>query len=405
VITRAGCGVAIAIVAIAGSARADGVGVIVRGPERARVAAAMAAAVGEGGERAVPDAVAAARAELAAGAVPVETMAKFRHARELADDGWRAYLRVAFDVAARQLTEAREEAEPLVALAGGPELYADISLRLGIVLAHVQRDDDARAAIALALALDPERPLTLADFSPDALALVDGVRAGVPATAKQHVLVGAEPAGASIAIDGRELGAAPVEAELAIGQHVVVARAPLFAPRAVGVAVDAATTSQRVELERDADADAISGGADAATGDDATRRLVAATLRYADVDAVVVVAQVERRGAPALVVERCAAAGCTAVSEVGFGDATGLLAAARAAWGDVRAGDATRAAVALDLRGGGELVHHRCEVCRNPYVLGGVGAAVLVGAVAIIVAATASKPPPTVGVNPGDFGR
>ena len=405
VITRATWGAAVAaIVAAASPARADGVGVIVRGPERARVAAAMTAAIGESA-RPVPDAVAAARAQLAAGAVPIEMLAAFRHARELVDDGWRTYLRVAFDDAARQLQAARAAIVPLVALPGGAELYADASLRLGIVLAHLSRDDDSRAAIALALALDPDRPITLAEFSPDALALVDTARAASASIATRHVLVAAEPAGALVAVDGRELGAAPVEADLAIGAHVVVARAPLHAGGAIAATVDATTTSLRVELAPDPDAEAIADGADAATTDDATRRLVEATLRYGDVDAVVLVAEAERRGAPALLVERCTTAGCTGEVEVGYGDASGVVAAARAAWADVRDADAHRAAVALDLRGTTAPEHHRCEACRNPYVLGGVGAALVLGAIAIAVVATESRPPPTVGVNPGDFGR
>ncbi len=242
--------------------------------------------------------------------MPIETMTRFRRAADLAADGWRAYQRVAFDVAGRQLAAARDEAEPLVALPGGAELYADASLRLGVVLSHLQRDDDARAAIAVALALDPDRPVTLAEFSPDAVALVDAVRIAPP----QHrtVRIAAAPAGAVVTVDGRELGPAPIDAELGLGRHVVVARAPLYAPRAVGVAVAADTESVRVELERDVDAERVATGGDAATTDDAAQGLVAAVLRYTAVDEVVVAAAVERRGAPALLAQRCGVAGCTA---------------------------------------------------------------------------------------------
>jgi hypothetical protein len=395
---------AIAQLVVPTAARAEpdaAVGVIARGDDKPRVAAAMADAIAASAH-AVPDAVAVARAQLAAGAVPVEALAAFRTARELADAGWRAYLHVAFDDAARALAQARTAAEPLVALPGGAEVYADASLRLGVVLAHQPgHDDDARAAIALALALDPDRPVTLAEFSPDAVKLVDDVRTAAPA--RQPLWLAADPAGAVISVDGREVGAAPIQAELAVGAHVVVARAPLHAPRAVGAVVDAQTTSIRVELAADRDGQTVAAGADAATTDDAARALVAAVLRYAAVDEVVDVAAVERRGAPALIAQRCGLAGCTAVVEVGYAAPAGLRDAARALWQELHAAPIKDGAVALDVRP--TAAPERCRWCRNPYVLGGVGAAIVIGAVTAIVVATAGKPPPTVTVDPGGFGK
>ena len=144
-----------------GVAHADGAGVITpAGPERAAVAAAVADAMSGRARRIVPDAVAEARAALAAGAVPVEALVAFRRVREQIDEGWRAYLRVAAEVAARRLASARTDAEALVALPGGAELYADAALRLGAVLGHLGRRDEAEAVLALALALDPDRPVT-----------------------------------------------------------------------------------------------------------------------------------------------------------------------------------------------------------------------------------------------------
>jgi hypothetical protein len=393
----------VAMIAAPAAARADSdgtVGVIARGDDRARVAAAIADAI-SANARAVADAVGVARGQLAAGAVPIETMAAFRHAGELADAGWRDYLRVAFDDAARQLAAARTAAEPLVALPGGAELYADASLRLGVVLHQQGHDDDARAAIALALALDPDRPVTLAEFSPDAVKLVDQVRTQAPA--RQQLWLAADPPGAILTVDGHQLGAAPIQAELALGPHVVVARAPLRAARAVAAVVGPTTTSIRVELVADRDAETISAGGDAATTDEQARALVAAVLRYAAVDEVVAVAAVERRGAPALLAQRCGLAGCTAVVEVGYAAPAGLREAARAAWQELRGAPVRDGAVALDLRP--TAAPRRCGWCRNPYVLGGVGAAVVIGAIAAIAVATAGRPPPVVTVDPGGFGK
>ena len=370
----------------AGAARAD-TGVIAIGPQRAPISAALVDAIGPG---ALDDAIGRARAQLAAGAVPIETLARFRHVRALTDEGWSAFQHVSFDVAASRLAAARGEAELLVALPGGAELYADASLRLGVVMARQGRAQDAHDVVALALARDPDRPITTAEFSPDVLELADAVRAS-PAPA-QHVRIAAEPASAILSVDGVELGASPVETDLPRGQHVVVARAPLHEPRAQSVAVDASTTSIHLALERDREAEELVGGADAAT-DDALRALVDVTERYAGVDEIVLATVVDRRGGPSLLVERCAGARCTPVVEVGFADAAGLPAAVKSAWASVRAGEPRGPAVVLRA-GGDDVVEHRCKLCRNPYVIGGTAAAVVLGAIAIFAATSGGKPSP-----------
>ncbi len=119
------------------------------------MASALARATGGHSARVVEDAVGEARAAHAGGAVPAEALAAFRRVRDVVDEGWRAYLRVTVEVAASRLTTARTDAEPLVALPGGAELYADAALRLGAVLDHLGRTQDAQAVLALALALDP----------------------------------------------------------------------------------------------------------------------------------------------------------------------------------------------------------------------------------------------------------
>src|SRR6185369_12018928 len=133
-------------------------------------------AVREGGPRRVIDALAEARAALAGGAVPIATLARFRRVRELVAEGWSAYLHVQVAYAAERLAAARTEAEALVVLPGGAALYADASLRLGAVLGNLGRPDGAMAALSLAVALDPERPIELTEFSPDVRAAVDAVR-------------------------------------------------------------------------------------------------------------------------------------------------------------------------------------------------------------------------------------
>lgn len=404
------------------AARADGTGVIAAGPDRAAIATALAEAVAAaGGDRAriVGDAVAEARAALAAGAVPAASLTRFRRVREMIDDGWRAFLRVQIDLAQSRLTAARAQSEPLVALPGGAELYADAALRLAAVLQY-RRIADAPAVLALALALDPGRPITLAEFSPDVVDAVAAVRAAPVAITRVHIA--ARPAGAIISVDGRELGAAPLDAEIARGPHLVVARAPLHRAAVRAVTVDAgagagagaaagartgvgAGAAIDLVLEPDDAAARLAAGASLGLAAPAEQALIDAALELADLDDVIVAAVTQRRGGPALAVQRCAGAParCTAVVEIGSGDRAGLAAAAREAWRAVQGGAlADPPGVLGDVRR--EPPPAGCRLCRSPLVWTGVGAAVI-GAVIVIAVTSGSKPPPILSVDGHGFGR
>jgi hypothetical protein len=389
------------------AARGDGSGVVaisVSATDRGTVADAMAGAIaGTHPPRVVGDAQAQARGAIAEGAVPVAELARFRRVREMIDEGWRAYLRVSFDFAQSRLAAARTEAEGLVALPGGAELYADASLRLGIVLGQLGRAAESQSAIALALALDPERPITNFEFSPEVVTAVDAVRA--QSRPQREVAIATSPAGAQIAVDGKQLGVAPLQAQLALGQHVVVARMPGYAPHGQAVAIES-TGDVELELEPDVAAQALAEGARAGLADARAQELVDALLQFADLDEVVIVAASDRRGGDALLVQRCAGAParCTAVVELGYGDRAGLAAAARDAWQAVRAAELRYPpSVLADPRLVGERVVHRCELCRNPYVWAGVGAAAVIATVTTIAILSSTRPPPNVIVDPGSF--
>ena len=395
------CAIALALPA---AARADGVGIVAAsasGVERGAVADAFAQAIG-GHVR--TDAIGDARAALAAGAVPIEELARFRRVRDLIDEGWRAYLRVSVDFAQSRLAAARTDAEALAALPGGAELYADASLRLGIVLGQLGRTADAQAALQLALALDPERPITPAEFSPEVIAAVDAARAQPRQT--REVAIASDPPGAMVAVDGADVGLAPLHAQLALGQHVIVARAPEMVPHAQAIAVDERTTEVHVVLDRDTATARLAEGARVGLADAATQELADATLRFADLDELVLVAASDRRGGEALLVQRCAGlpVKCSAVVELGYGDRAGLAAAARAAWQAVHAAELRYPPSVLgDPRVAGERVVRRCEWCRSPWLWSGVGAAAVVGTIAVIAIVSASKPPPIVSVDPSQY--
>ncbi|HWO17412.1 MAG TPA: PEGA domain-containing protein [Kofleriaceae bacterium] len=410
------CALAIAVLAPRAAA-ADGAGVIAAsGPDRAAVAEAMARALAAAGRvRVTADAVADARAALAAGAVPADDLARFRSVREQIDLGWRAYLRVAVESAQLRLVGARAEAEGLLALPGGAELYADLALRLGAVLGHLGRRAEAQAVLALALALDPDRPITLAEFSPDVIDAVDAAkRAPAPI---RRLRIATTPPGALIRVDGADVGRAPVDVEVVRGQHVIVARSPLHRPAVRGVAVDDAAVSVSLELAPDEDALRLAAGAERGLAEPAAQALIDAALRFADLDEVIVVADTTRRGAPTLLVQRCATppapaaadagvaptrARCSAVVELGYGDRTGLAAAARAAWDAARTGELRYPPVVLGERGG-RTGPERCKLCRSPLLWTGVGAAVVAGIALVVVATSGAKPAPIVGVDPSQF--
>ena len=397
--------IACAVIAASAIAHAGGAGLLVVAPrdERPAVTAAMAAALRDrGAVRIAEDALAEAREAALAGAVPIETMVRFRRVREQIDEGWRAYHNVQLELARTHLANARTDAETLLALPGMPVLYADASLRLGAVLAQLGRGNDAHDAIALALALDPDRPITQLEFSPEVVATVDGVRAQPRPT--HQVRVTSEPSGATVSIDGHDAGRTPAVVELAAGQHVVVARAPQFHPYARAFALDTAAGDLAIALEHDDEAAELAAGLDAGTSPHVQQLVVDRVLALADLDEVVVVASTERRGGPTLLVQRCAGAParCSAVVELGYADRSGVAAAALEAWHAARAADLRYPPSVLDdPRLVGNIEDHKCKLCRSPILWAGVGVVAVAATIAIIAVASSSRPPPIVTVGPG----
>jgi hypothetical protein len=394
------CALIVSAIAIPRAAVADGAGILATsrdGAARVAVATAMREAMAGRATRIALDAPAEARAAIAAGAVPIETLAGFRRVRAQIEAGWRNYQRVAVDQARDALVAARTAAEPLVALPGGTEMYADAALRLGLVLAQLGRRDEAQAVIALALALDPERPVTTAEFSPDLVSVVDVARATPIALHTVHVVT--SPPGARIRIDGRDIGASPLDVQLTRGQHLIVARAPEYRPTVQGIRPDA----DRVEVQLEPDEEAARLGGRLLGLDEADAQLlVDATLRYADLDEVVLVADTVRRGGPTLLAQRCAGpapAKCSAVVEIGYSDRTGLASAAKQAWQSIIVGDLRYPPTVLGDQGG-RIVDDKCTWCRSPLLWTGVGVVIVTGVVLAVYALSSSKPTPVVTVPP-----
>jgi hypothetical protein len=401
------CGAALAGAA-AGPARADDVGVIALAPERApaapaEVAQAIERAAAVAGDRAVLDPEARARAQAAAGAVPARVLARFGRVAEVVDEGWRAYLQVTVDYAAARLAAARSDAEGLLALDGGLAIYADASLRLGAVLDHLGRKGAAAGGFRLAAALDPGRPVTTAEFSPDVVAAFAAARAARVASAPVTISAGGAP-GATVAIDGGAPGPAPARVSVAVGPHVVVARAPGFAARGQAFAVPAGGAALDVALDPAPAPAAIAVG----LGEGPATAAIDHVALYAEVDGVALVAAVWRQGQPALVGQWCDAAPvrCTPVLEVAYADGE-LGRAADRLWQTLRdARTAARYPPSLPddprlVRGGGH--GGRRAWWRRPWVLG-VGAGVLVaGAATAAVIVSGGERQPVVTVDGSQF--
>ncbi|MEZ4401868.1 MAG: PEGA domain-containing protein [Kofleriaceae bacterium] len=398
-----------ALASLVAAARADGTGaIVVRSVEPSVDVVALTAGLAAAGVDA-PDALAATAAARRAGAEPAARLTGFAAVAGLVTEGWRAYVAADPGFAAARLGAARSSAQDLLALAGGPAVYADASLRLGVVLLHLGRIDEAAAALRLAHALDPERQVTTAEFTPDAVA---AYQAAIDApTVTMPVRIEAL-AGAEVEVDGVDRGPAPITAELAVGEHVVVVRHPGYRPFAQAVAVTPATALLTPTLEPDRGAAAVARAARAGLGALGERELAAAidqVIALGEVDEVLVVASIARAGAPALVAQRCVGGRrCSAVVEVGYADAAGLvgavgllrqrLSAVELRYGVVLPDDArvTRRRVRV---GRGEDRSRR----RWAWLGGGALAAAVVATA--VVLATSGDGPPVITVDPGDFTR
>lgn len=405
-----------------GSARADGATVLgyraAEAPAGAgEVADAVRAALEQRGAAVVDDGFAAARARLDAGAIPIAWLRDFRRARELADEGWRAYYAVNRSFAVSRLSAARSSAERVLAIGGGTRLFAEISLRLGVVVRDLGRGEQARDLFRLAHVLDPAREVTLAEFAPDVVEAFAAARD--PRAGQIQVALAIRSGGGEVSIDGGPYRRAPLSVALAPGQHVVAARGVGFRARGQVFEVDAGATPVQVvvDLEPEPLAAAVARGPASLAVGTAERDAALAVegvLRYGELDELVLVASVWRRGKPALLGQVCAGVPvrCGAVAEVGYGEVGQLAAAARELAGTLGERGAARRfppTLLVDRRlvsgerapgtGGGTV---RSRWWRSPYLWVGLGVVALGTSAALIFRRDQNLEPVIVG-DPCDF--
>ncbi|HPH68791.1 MAG TPA: hypothetical protein PLF40_23715 [Kofleriaceae bacterium] len=346
--------------------------------------------------------------------------------QELAQS-WRAYLSVSLDTAATGLTTVIRAALPLTVTHDGRALFVDALLRLGIV--NVQRPDASAAAkqaaqdgIALALRLEPNRTLSLSEFSPDVVDLVEAIR---KAPVEQVELRVRSATAVQLNLDGVEFGALAANSSrtwpVSRGVHLLLVsdgvRRPQ--PRLIEVGLNGAA----IDLVPEPDAVAETLRRDATrytTGRDADDLLQALAMIGAAEAAVVVVAT-WKRGAPALVAQRCMFAAnsdvavvCSSPVEVGWDGTAGKLDGAAHELVQLLGPlptlpvQPTSAPIAIltepSARPPTSSTPTRCQWCRNPWVWTGVGAAVLASAATVyLVTRDGTHPTPVVTINPDDF--
>jgi hypothetical protein len=257
----------------------------------------------------------------------------FARAAELAAEGWKAYLSVEPAFAEARLGEARRVLEGVLDLDGALERLADVSLRLGAVRLYQGRKHDAQAAFALAAALDPDRDVSAQEFSPDVISAYQRARTAAAGGASATLEV-ASLAGATVEIDGVAAGTAPLRMGIAVGEHVVVVRAPGRVAWGQTVAVGAGGAKVEIPLDEDLIGRALAGGDGAfriGLGGAEAGTLAATVGTYAELDEIVLVGAAWRHGQPALFGQRCQVAPvrCGPVREVLFGRKDKVAAASR----------------------------------------------------------------------------
>jgi hypothetical protein len=400
--------VAGALVRVASAERAGLV--VIRGKDAATEEARLASAAAQAWPdvQLDPSPMTTARSAYVGGAVAGETLADFASARSLMIEGWRAFQQVNIAGATDRLRAAQLAAEPLLGIPGGYALYADIAIRLGVVVAHRGDSAAAGASIRLATALDPDRELTLTEFSPDALDVIARARRDSPEAATVTLRV--DDPGLRIELDGALLAAGIRSVAASEGQHVVVLRR---GQRAVGrrvvVVERGATVDASVVEPVDSTLAALSRGLTWGGPLDAAGATLEETLRYAELGAIALVASVWRRGEATLLLQWCRyarALSCSEIVEVGHGDVRALGAALVEARRQAQAGSWLGVASLVgDARlGASESRPHGCRWCRSPWLWSGV-AAVAIAVTAFVVSRGEFTPRPAVVVDPGDFTR
>jgi tetratricopeptide (TPR) repeat protein len=131
---------------------------------------------------------------------------------ESAEDRFREAVRRYTEADFKRSLELLREA---LELAPGPALAWRIELYRGVVQAVLGQREAARAAFRRSLALNPLAVVDSRQVSPSIVGLFEEVKVKL----RGRLAVSADRPGARVLLDGRALGSAPLDVEVAIGAH------------------------------------------------------------------------------------------------------------------------------------------------------------------------------------------
>lgn len=414
----------LAAVTLAGAtpALADDVGVIAVRPAHSPVSLtqlqdALATALRARGDLAIANPSREARQRLAAGAVLADRLEGFTETAELMRSGWESYASVQYTFARSRLAEARQRARTLTDLAGGLELFAEVTLRLGVIKHELRDFEGAADDFRLAHRLAPTRPVTSDHFKPNIVtAFQAAVASAIP---RRSVAIKRTPANVAVEVDGRAVPAGG-SIELEEGLHLMVSRRPGFRSEHTLVQVERSTSSLAVKLERDLQSGALYAdgpGGELAIGSDEgpATRLAATIALFAELDGVVIAAAVWRNGEPTLVGQWCSGEplSCGRAVEIRFAGSRGLTIATTELIDRARKEQPRFPITVLvdarltnpEKRDIGQVVTPPTPWWKNKWLWIGVGAGVVAAGTAAIVLASPADPTVVIEVpDPCQFG-
>jgi tetratricopeptide (TPR) repeat protein len=145
--------------------------------------------------------------------------------RERLQAGKLLYDRAELDQAIPALEDAVKILSGGLAYAARARELQDAYVLLGVARNGMGDEEGVRAAFRQAIALDPARELNTVSFPPQVVELYNSVRRELTTMAPATVTVRASSAAATVWVDGREVGPAPVESlNLPAGTHHILVR-------------------------------------------------------------------------------------------------------------------------------------------------------------------------------------
>ena len=143
--------------------------------------------------------------------------------REKLDEGRVLYERAEFESAVQVLTEAVPVLESGLAGAGESRELVEALLMLGLSNAALGEDDDARAAFARVVVLEPDRELDRVNYPPKIVTMFSEIRQATLDSRRAKLVITADSG--EVFVDGRAQGQAPVTLnDVVPGVHYVLVK-------------------------------------------------------------------------------------------------------------------------------------------------------------------------------------